>query len=167
MEKSSLRRSDMIMSIVIALYAIGMFIMALRLQLNTLEKGKDWFKSAGLFPIIVSALLLFCAALLFLRARKDGARFDFFTSTKVTRFLKTREFLVASGVIALLAVYIFVLIPIKWIPYEIATFIFLTTFMIIFNDKTPKKIGFSIIMSIIATIVITYGFGELAMIPLP
>ncbi len=86
---------------------------------------------------------------------------------KIKSLTKSREFLVALGVIALLAVYIFVLIPTKWIRYEVATFLFLSTFMVLFNDKTVKKIAFSIVMSVIATIVITYGFGTLAMIPLP
>lgn len=167
MEKGTLRRADMVMSIVIAGYAVFMFIMALKLQLRTLDKGKDWFQSAGLFPIIVSVLLLLCAVLLFSRARKDGARFDFITGEKIKGLAKSREFLVALGVVALLAVYIFILLPAKWINYEISTFLYLATFMILFNDKTVKKIAISVIISLIATVVITYGFGTLAMIPLP
>lgn len=49
----------------------------------------------------------------------------------------------------------------------IATFIFLLAFIISFNEKTFKKIIISVIVAGVGAIAITYGFGNLALIPLP
>jgi hypothetical protein len=39
--------------------------------------------------------------------------------------------------------------------------------MMIFNKKDMKSFIMSLMISIIATVLLTYGFGKLAMIPLP
>jgi len=166
LKKETLRRADLVTTIILMCLSIFGLVLSIDLLIDTLNKEKDWYDSAGLFPMIVSCLLFLCASLLFVTARREGAKFDFISKSKFIEFLKLREFKVAVIVIGLLAFYIFVLI--EFLPYSIATFIYLFTFMFCFQEaKTLKAIIKTLIISIIATIVLTYGFGTLAMIPLP
>ena len=165
MEKSKLRRADLITSIILIIFSVYVAIGSIKLMMNTLNGGKDWFKSAGLFPLIISLLLALCAVLLLINAIKDGAKIDFFTIEKIKALFVSREFKVALIVIGFLALYIFVLIPL--LPYEVATFIYLLVFMVIFNEKKPKNIIISVVVSLVATFMLYYGFGKIALIPLP
>jgi hypothetical protein len=189
-EKKTLRRADLVMSIILLLFAGFVFIMSYDLLRKTLANSDPdyaiWYRSAGLVPMIISFLLGVCAVFLFLKARSDGARFDFFTKDKVKGFFTGREFKVAISIIGLLAVYIFVLLgPVEeaiynlfyslglpwfitgYVPYILMTFIFLGSFMIIFNKKKKKEIILSIIISLITSVIIAFLFGDLAMILLP
>lgn len=165
MEKQHLRRADLVTSIIIFVFAVFVFANAVMLMNDTLGKGKDWFVSAGLFPMIISVMLALCAFLLFSKARKDGARLDFFKVDKIKNLAKSREFQVACIVIGLLAVYIFILLPL--LVYWAATFIYLYSFMLIFGKRTLKGFIVMTIVAVLSTIALTYGFGTLAMIPLP
>ncbi|VDN48906.1 conserved membrane protein of unknown function [Petrocella atlantisensis] len=165
MEKRNLRRADLVTSIIVFAFSVFVFISAIGLMSNTLEKGKEWYVSAGLFPIIISVFLALCAFMLFFRAKKDGARFDFIHKEAVMALLKDREFRVAVIIISLLIIYIFILLPL--LPYWLATFIFLYTFMLIFQERTFKNIVIMTIVAVLSTVALTYGFGTLAMIPLP
>ena len=185
-----MRRADLVMSIVLLAFAIFVFILSLGLMQRTLGNPdpdyRIWYRSAGLVPMIVSFLLGVCAVSLFIKARRDGARFDFFTKDKVKTFFTSREFKVAVGIIGLLGVYIFVLLgPVEdalynlfynmgmpwfvtgYAPYILMTFIYLASFMIIFNAKKKKEILMSIGIAFVTSILIAYLFGELALILLP
>lgn len=178
------------MSILLLLFAGFVFIMSFDLMRKTLANSDPdyaiWYRSAGLVPMIVSFLLGVCAVFLFLKARSDGAKFDFFTKEKIKGFFNGREFRVASIIIGLLAVYIFILLgPVEesiynlfynlglpwfitgYVPYILMTFIFLGSFMIIFNKKKKKEIILSVIIALITSVLIAFLFGELAMILLP
>ena len=166
LEKGTLRKADMVTSIILMIISISGFVMSLQLLLRTISKGKDWFESAGLFPMIVTFFLGICAVSLFLTARKDGAKFDFLTMEKLTALIKSKEFKVAGIVIGSLAAYIIVLmLPGKL--YVIATFIYLLTTMVMFQKRTKKSVLKSIIIAAVTTAVLAFGFGQLAMIPLP
>lgn len=186
MDKKTLRRADLITSIVFFLFATFVFLLSVGLMKKTFERGNDWFMSAGLVPMIISILLAICSVGLFIKAIKDGARFDFITKENIKKFVTCREFKVAMTIILMLALYLFVMLTfvedaIKsvfsamnaaawvryYVPYAIVTFIYLASFMIIFNEKTKKKIVLSIIISFIASALIAYLFGEVAMILLP
>ena len=52
-------------------------------------------------------------------------------------------------------------------PFMIATFLFIFGLMFTFNEKNLKKTMLTLVISVIAAIAITYGFGNLALIPLP
>lgn len=167
MEKKNLRRADLITSAILLVYATGMFVMSLQLMMRTLEKNRHWYQSAGLFPLITSALLIICSIFLMKTALSAGANLKFISKSNFTNLIKSSEFRATATVIALIATYIFVLLPLKWLRYEYATFIFIFGFMTLFNHKNKKTILKGLLISIIATMLLTYGFGELAMIPLP
>lgn len=165
MEKRNLRRADLITSTVLFLFSMLVFFEAFKLFSKTVTKGKEWYMSSGLFPLIVSICLALCALLLFVRAWKDGARLDFMNSTGMKALRANKEFRVALIVIGWLAVYIFILLEV--LPYWLGTFVFLFVFMLFFKKVTVKSLITMLIISVCATIALTYGFGTLAMIPLP
>jgi uncharacterized membrane protein len=55
----------------------------------------------------------------------------------------------------------------EFLHYSVATFIYLLVFMMVFQKKDIKQLAKSIVISVFATVLLTYGFGQLAMIPLP
>lgn len=160
-----LRRSDLVTSLILILFSSVVFFEALKMLSSTLEKNKEWYVSAGLFPLIVSVCLALCALLLFIRAWKDGARFDFLNTSSMKTMIKHKEVRVAVIIISWLAIYIFIFL--KFLPYWLGTFIFLFVFMLFFKKITVKSLVTMVIISVCTTVALTYGFGTLAMIPLP
>ena len=110
MNKSTLRRADLVMSIFLFLFAAFVFYQSALLMHRTLNLNNEdyavWYRSAGLVPMVVSTLLGVSAIGLFFRAWRVGARFDFFTKEKVVGFFTSREFRVSAFIIGWLAVYI-------------------------------------------------------------
>lgn len=192
MDKITLRKADLVMSILLFGLAVFVFILSLQYMDRTLNLNNPdsaiWYRSSGLMPMIVSVLLAISSISLFVKAWGDGARFDFFTKDKIIHFFTCREFRVAGFVIGWLAVYIFILLgPVEaWIynalyhvkgipwyiphylPYIIMTFIYLAVFMLAFNDRSKRRNWItSIIIALICSFVIAYLFGDVAMIILP
>ena len=121
---------------------------------------------------------MICAIALFRFAWKEGARFDFIKKENVQKLLKNREFKVAVSITVILLVYIKGLIPFfrktidffpkfQAFPFMIATFIMLFVMMIAFAERTKKHVVTSLIVSAVSAAAISYGFGMLALIPLP
>lgn len=192
MEKSTLRKADLVMSIALFAFAAFVFILSLQYMNRTLNLNNPdsaiWYRSSGLMPMIVSVLLAISSISLFVKAWGDGARFDFFTKEKITHFFTCREFRVAGFVIGWLAFYIFILLGpvekaiyealyhvegINWIipyylPYILMTFIYLSVFILAFSDRKVKKnwiISIGIALSF--SFLVAYLFGDVAMIILP
>ena len=191
MKKSTLRRADLVFSLVLMAISVYVFFESIVLFFNpfgrdwdrvkgdTIKKAIDeWYTSPSLLPFILAIILFICATILFKNAQKEGAKFDFFTKEKFITFAKARETHVCIIVVALLVLYIFAFMPLcrKYLnffptlqsfPFMIATFLYLFSLMVIFSEKTGKKIMMSFIVSVCAAAFIGVGFGILAMIPLP
>ena len=191
MEKTTLRKADLVFSIVLMLISAFIFIQSIKLFFNPFGRNfedinaeelkaalMDWAQSPALLPMVLSGLLLICALLLMHFAIRQGACLDFFTKEKVLAMLHNRELFVVLVVVIALCIYIFALIPFcrnsidffprfQGFPFMIATFIYLFTMMAIFNEKRLKPIIISFLVSAGAAGAITYGFGVIAMIPLP
>ncbi len=166
MDKQALRKADLITSIILFGVSSAICVMSVKLLMNSLSKGRQWFESAGLFPLIVAVFLGICSVSLFLRARKDGARFDFITKDNILKLLKMKEFRVGCTIIGLLTIYIIVMM-LPGRQYEAATFFYLFISMIAFQKRTRKSIINSLIIAVISTAVLEYGFGHLACVLLP
>ena len=122
----ALRRADLIFSIILMLVSIWFGVKSILLFSNPFSKDWDiitqeeidrnlseWFKSPGLIPLIFSFFLLVCSIVLLITAIKQGARFDFFKKEKILALFKNKEFHTASIVIGLLAIYLFIMLPIS------------------------------------------------------
>ncbi len=191
MEQKTLRRADLIFSIVLILISIYVFITSIALLINPFgrdfaklsgDRIKDniinWFVSPALMPFLLSLFLFFCALMLFRNARREGARFDFIKWPKLVDLVKQRETYAFFIVALFLCLYIFVFMPLcrkymnffpafQAFPFMVATFLYLALMMIVFNQKTWKKVLLSILVAACSAGFIAVGFGVLAMIPLP
>ncbi|MFA9398851.1 MAG: tripartite tricarboxylate transporter TctB family protein [Clostridiaceae bacterium] len=166
MNKKSLRQADLIMSTILFVFSIYVAIESIRLMLSTLDRGiGEWYSSPGLLPLIIGILLCVCSIDLFRTAWKFGARYSFINKSSLGNLVKSKVFINASIVIALIAIYIFLLL--KFLPYWLATFIFLFCFISFFKGKNNKELIIAFIISASSTAILTYGFGTLAQIPLP
>ena len=191
MKKSTLRRADLVFSIVLMVISVATMIESVKLLFNPFGrdfedvKGDDiknsietWYQSVGLVPFIIAAFIFICALCLFHFARREGARFDFINFNNIRALLKNEEFRVAVIVTAILCAYIFVFMPLcreyldffprfQGFPFMIATFLMLFLMMVIFGTKKLKSILSYFVTSALTAAAIAYGFGMLALIPLP
>lgn len=190
-EEVVLRKADLAFGILLAVFSLIMLFGAVRIFFNPFGrifsqvKAQEiknsivnWHQSAALFPGIIAIILLFLAVLLVNFALLKGAKFDFLSMDKVHSLLRDREFRVLVTICALLCAYAFVLIPLcrefidffprfQGFPFMIATFVYLVAMMLAFNKRTVRAYTLSIVISACAAGAITYGFGMLALIPLP
>lgn len=191
MEKSSLRRTDLVFSVILMFIASFIIVNSIGIFFNPFGRDFDkvkpeeikesivmWYKSPALFPMILAVILFLLGFLLFLHARKEGAKFDFLTKGKIVAFIRCKEFLAFVKIAALLVAYVFAILPLcrkylnlflkfQGFPFMIGTFIFMSAFIIIFNEKTFKKILISLLVAGCSAAAITYAFGSLVLIPLP
>ena len=191
MKKSTLRRADMVFSVVLMIVSFVAMVESVKLLFNPFGRdfadvrGDDiksnilnWYQSVGLVPFVIAAFIFICGLCLFHFARKEGARFDFIKLGNIRALLKNEEFRVAVIVTAILCAYIFAFMPLcrkyldffphfQGFPFMIATFLMLFLMMDIFGKKSAKQIAKNFVASALAAGAITYGFGMLALIPLP
>ncbi|QAT50296.1 hypothetical protein EQM14_11285 [Caproiciproducens sp. NJN-50] len=192
MKKETLRKVDLVFSLILIIVSVGTMLECVRMFFNPFEKdfanevsGNDvkdailyWYTSPAFLPVIIAIAIMFCAIMLFRLARKSGAKFDFFTKEKAVEFIKNPETAIAVFVIGTIAVYILCLIPacrqmfdvfphFQGFPFMIATFILLAVQMVVLNEKSLKKIMISLLVAAVSSAAVTYCFGTLAMIPLP
>lgn len=191
MEKTTLRKADLVFSFMLIFISVWVFIQSVKLFFNPFGRKfeeinadelkaalMDWTQSPALLPMVLSGFLLICALILMHFAIRQGARLDFFTKEKLLAIFHNREFYVVLVVVITLCIYIFGIIPLcratldffprfQGFPFMIATFIYLLSTMIIFNEKKWKPLLASLLVAAGAAGAITYGFGVIAMIPLP
>jgi len=190
-EKSSLRRADLVFSVFLIFGSFFYFIESIKLFVNPFgrkweavpaEAVKEtltfWYKSPALLPFVVSLLLLVCALALLHVARKEGAKLDFIKKEKIAAFLHSLEFRSFIITTLLLCLYAFALIPLcraylnilrgfRGFPFFVATFLYLFAMMMAFGDKQKRHLLKSLLVSVLASGFVTYAFGTLAKIPLP
>ena len=178
MKKTTLRRMDLVFSIILMMLSVWIMINCVKMFFNPFGRefarvsGEDikdsilnWYLSPALVPFIFACCLMICAIALYKIARANG-------------LLHNHEMHVAVLVIAILTIYIKGLIPLcraaldifptfQGFPFMIATFVCLVAQMIVFSKKNAKKMIAAVVVAAIAAAAVTYGFGTLAMIPLP
>lgn len=191
MKKSTLRRADLVFSVFLMVISIAAMIESVKLLFNPFGRdfedirGDDikasletWYQSVGLVPFIIATFVFICALCLFHFARREGAWFDFIKLDNVRALLKNEEFRVAVIVTVILSAYIFAFMPLcrgyldifprfQAFPFMIATFLMLFCMMVVFGEKKLVPIVKYFVASALAAGAIAYGFGMLAMIPLP
>lgn len=189
MKNSTLRRADLVFSLILMAVSVYVMIESYHLLRNPFGRANiteeeiarnmtDWYESIAIVPFILAVFILICAIALFRFAWRQGARFDFVTAENCRKLVKNREFTVAIGVSVILIIYDQFLIPFcrkhidffpkfQAFPFMVATFIMMFVMMIAFVKRTPKHIVMSLIISAVAALAIAIGFGMLALIPLP
>ncbi|MEI7496809.1 MAG: tripartite tricarboxylate transporter TctB family protein [Betaproteobacteria bacterium] len=154
--------------------ALGSLIMLASWQMDRLERqGSTLYTAPGSYPGLLGSVLLILGVLLAARSYKAGGhrleRMDFhFSKIHLTSFLRVGVFLV------FVLVYCVGLIGRSGIPFWVATFLFVTTFIILFNWQAISSEGFvkkvlvlAISMGVGTSFVVSYVFQELFLVRLP
>lgn len=161
---AALRRADLIFGVLLTAASVFFFVQSVKLMKLTLSKNAEWYLSAGLVPMLVSALLFLCSMILIINAL--GSKVSFSASKEdALSFLRSRKFISTAFIIVWFASYIFLFL--NFLDYIPATLIFLIGFIAAFSEKDLKKILVGVVVSVVVTVVIYYCFGRLVGIPLP
>lgn len=129
----------------------------------------QWYDSPSLFPIVIGIMLLICS-LIYLWQNRQGWQISSDDVAQMKAYFKSSTFVRLLVSVGTLAVYVFVLLGLQIgsfrLPYEAATFLYLFITMTYFRPK-----GFAIwkivLISVVLSFVIGYGFSNFAKIPLP
>jgi hypothetical protein len=194
LNKLPLRKADLVFSVVLMGISILVIIQSIKLFFNPFGRPPEniqadetqalideWATSPALVPLILAAFLMLCAVLLMINALREGARLNISIHAireKMTLLRNNREIYVLAIIIGLLMGYVLLFIPLcranlnifprfQGFPFMVATFIFMFAMTAIFNEKTVRKMVMSFLVAAIASGLIAYGFGIIAMIPLP
>jgi hypothetical protein len=143
-------------------------------QMDRLEgQGSSLYTAPGSYPGLLGGVLLILGVLLAVRSYAAGGhrlgQIDFhFSKIHLTSFLRVGVFLV------FVLIYCVGLVGRSWMPFWLATFLFVTTFIFLFNWQTVtsqgrvKKVLVSAIsMGIGTSFLVSYVFQELFLVRLP
>lgn len=149
----------------LCLFGIFLIVFSLKMPTDELTSEPGMFYAApGLFPLIagvgIFALSLLLAIKYLCQIKKEyGA-----SAGKAAIAVDKKALLRLLTAAVLLALYVFV--GLGRLPYYLSTFLYLSLTMLIFRkDKMP--IWVLIVISVAASLLISYLFGTLARIPLP
>lgn len=151
----------------VVLLAVSLFFLIGGLMMPVEEmtgSAERWFTAPGIFPIFVGGVLTLLSLILLARSIIKTGKIDSNDLSKARNYLKSKHFQRFAFALGLLTIYIVVMIG--RVHYAIATFIYLLATMLVFRRK-GFKFWKMLIIAILFTLAVTYGFGNLAMIPLP
>ncbi len=148
-------------------FAIGLYmaIGGLRMPTHELTGSPDkWYSAPGLFPMFIGAGLMVMSAGLIaktlLQCRESG---DGFTLAKLIPGGKNGE---TSRLLCAAALLVLFVASLGTVNFSVATFLYLLVTMLCFRAGT-YAIWKMILIAVLFSIAVTYGFGTLARIPLP
>lgn len=165
---TTLRKADLITSFI--LFAFGLFLLVESLKMpveeltGSLEK---WYTAPGVFPGFIGIVIMFESILLFSYGFKESNGITKADIKRALQFFKTSMFIRFAIALVLLIMYICVMLG--RVQYEISTFIYLFINMMVFkSEKNSLKIFFKILLiCVVTSFVVGYGFSHFARIPLP
>ena len=176
LEKTKSGYIDFISGIVLLVFSTIVFVYGIYI-INTMNLGKgvEWYTSPALMPLFIGAIIGILSILLiiknktnfieYLKNNKNNSKVRDQISIK-DAIMHYRENQLISFVITLVLLIFYIFVFIGRMPFVLATFLYLVLNMIIFREK-----GFAIwklvIISIVMSVLINYGFGIVAKIPLP
>lgn len=117
------------------------------------------YSSPGVFPLFIGTVIFILSIFLVIKNRQYCKRFN-------SDSLKKYKTYIIRLFIALISIFIYVFVLIRFVHFYPATFIYLCGSMIMFRNKNFPIFKIFIIATL-ATFVIGWGFGKLAGVPLP
>lgn len=156
-------KSDLIAAVV--LLAFGLYVLAesISMPAQTLSGGL-WYVAPGVFPAFLGGVLCLLAVILGASAirRAQGLQ----SLLAATRRRPDLGWLVRFGVISV-SLVTYVLLFGK-VGYTLLTFLFLASMMVFYEpERNAKRIAIDLVIALAAALAVSYGFRDLAKIPLP
>jgi len=172
--REQLRKADIIASLI--LIALGGLVLVKSYQMPWASQQasveQSWYISPGLFPLVISALLIVFSALVLVRAIKDGGLAGF-----APYYLQRLRWLPSDLRVRrimlmwlIMGVYIFALLG--RLNYYIATSAFLLVFMLLFYRDANRRLGWkavatSVVIAVSIPLAVGYVFSTYLLVPLP
>ena len=148
----------------IGLILLGLFVIfeAIRFSMPYLERGDATLADMpGLSPIICSVLLILLSLPVIIKSAAAGGRLGYFISAEFMKGLWGTEAKIFYTVFGTIIAYVFLLFP--YLPYALATMIFLVSIMALLKLFTWQ----SILVSAVTSGALWFVFGTLFKINLP
>lgn len=162
MNKNTLRKLDVIFGFFLASVSVFFIIVSIKMPWDGISGG-GIYAAPGLMPLIVAISIFFMSLSVAISAIKECGgikREDVSHAIKSLKTIYTKRIFTMALIIV---IYAFVLIG--RIPFGIATFIYLCTFMILFRKDGKRWV--CVVVSIVCAFLITFFFGNVINIPLP
>ena len=160
----SMDLKDMISSIVIALFGLFVLISGVHMSLTSQQMSDTaWYGTPGILPIVIGVVLTGLSTIMFVSAYRKGERINKEVLGKAIVYIKSKKFLRLAFAIGALAIYIFVLF--RWLPFLLATFVYLAGNMIFFRENN-YPIWKLLLISAVFTVALYLFFGKVANVPL-
>ena len=168
---------DFISGMVLLVFSILVFIYGIYIiSTMNLGKGIEWYTSPAIMPLLIGLVIGILSVLLMLKNRKSFvehiSKKNNINSKLRNQFsmkdaiLNYRENQSIRFFITLVLLIFYIFVFIGRIPFVLATFLYLILNMIVFKDK-GYAIWKLVIISLFMSLLINYGFGIVAKIPLP
>lgn len=164
LKKESLRKADVIFSIVLIILGVYIIKEALKMPVTGLPGTveQEFYLAPGFFPVVVAVILIIMGLALLINGIRSGGKI---LKDDLIRFIKMfRSETAIKSIIITILIIIYTIVLLGRIPFFWATFIFLASSMFFLKATSWWRI---ILISGIGSLLITYCFGTLARIPLP
>jgi len=172
MKKVTLLGGDILAGIFFSILGFFCAYKSFLMILESINEGKvereiigfheTWYTSPGLSGTLLGIIMILLGACLTIQAIRKGGNLKFISWLKIKSIIISLEF--KRGLLALILFGIYVFGLLGRIHYYIATFLFLSSVMLIFYRKSPYKLIF---ICAIVSFLLTFFFGKVARIPLP
>jgi hypothetical protein len=149
-----IRDADILISMALIAGCLWTAYESVRMSYRAYSRGfARLYTVPGLLPLIVSIAIIVCASLVIIRAFRDGGDLKFLHPQRLQRVFSHFQAWTAIFVMGLLGLYVF--LAIEYLPFTLATMLFLIAFMLIFRATKPVWI---LVISGLYAVAITYFF---------
>lgn len=154
--------------------ALGSLIMLASWQMDRLEgQGSSLYTAPGSYPGLLGGILLILGVLLAVRSFKAGGHRLGQLNLNISNIHRT-SFLRVGVFLVFALIYCVGFMGRSWMPFWLATFLFVTTFIFLFNwqastsqGRTKKVLVSAISMGVGTSFLVSYVFQELFLVRLP
>lgn len=154
---------DLVWGILLVVFGIYVVIASAGMKATS---QKTFLDSPGFFPLIVGAILAVFGAILAFIAVKCGGVGELkeaLSGTFLKKFIKSESTVRVLVLLAMMIIYMYILMPAKWISFVPATALYLTAtfhYLRALNIKNNKMLSriIEIVVAVGATFIIYYAF---------
>jgi len=166
-DKKNLSKAEIVFGAILVLVSSFFLIESIKIinnsdKLRTTNVREAFLTSPGLMPLFLTVMLIILGLVLIIGAIKEVGGLNKEDLAVFKNWLKSMDTKRSFIMLSFIIIYVFVFLG--RLPYIVSTFIFLTVFMLYVKASDWKRV---LVISTLATVIIAYAFGTLAMIPLP
>ena len=157
------RRGELVLSSLFMLLSVWFMYRSVVMSIIVRRRtGATIYTLPGMFPFIVSLLIFICSLSVVVFVLRKNILLPKITGAAIRGMLENRELRIFLFTMGWMFVYVVLLIP--YIPFEIATFVFITTLFLVFRAAKP---AWSVLIGLLFSIVVVYFFTAVVRTPFP